>query len=74
MVGSKEILEYIRNFFIEQLNWKNASEKYIRPHDTIYKFAVGGKNISKDILHLLYDNSNIYLDRKYNLYKQYCRD
>ena len=74
LVGSKEILEYVRNFFIEQLNWQNASEKYIHPHGTIYKFAVGGKNISKDILHLLYDNSNIYLDRKYNLYEQYCRD
>lgn len=74
LVGSQEILEYVRNFFIEQLNWQNASEKYIHPHGTIYKFAVGGKNISKDILHLLYDNSNIYLDRKYNLYEQYCRD
>lgn len=74
LVGSQEILTYVRNFLGQQLHWKDYLERYIHPHGTIYKFAVGGKNISENILHLLYDNSNIYLDRKYNLYKQYCRD
>lgn len=73
LVGSKEILQYARNFLGQQLNWQNYEDKYIHEHGTIYKFAVGGKNISKDILNLLYNNSSIYLDRKYNLYEQYCR-
>lgn len=74
LVGSQKILIYVRNFLGQQLHWENYFEKYIHPHGIIYKFAVGGKNISQDILHLLYDDSNIYLDRKYNLYMQYCRD
>lgn len=73
LVGSQEILQYVRDFLGQQLNWKDYKNKYIHEHDTIYKFAVGGKNISKDILTLLYENSSIYLDRKYNLYEQYCR-
>lgn len=73
LVGSQEILQYVRDFLGQQLNWKDYKNKYIHEHGTIYKFAVGGKNISKDILTLLYENSSIYLDRKYNLYEQYCR-
>ena len=73
LVGSQKILEYVRNFLGNQLNWVDFQNKYIHPHGIIYKFAVGGKNITKDILHLLYDNSSIYLNRKFNLYEQYCR-
>ena len=73
LVGSKEIVEFVRNFLGQELGWENYSEKYIHPHGKIYKFAAGGKNISKAIVHLLYDNSTIYLDRKFALYEQYCR-
>lgn len=73
LVGSQQILEYVRDFLAKELDWTDAQNKYIHPHGVIYKFAVGGKNISKSILHLLYDNSSIYLDRKFNLYQQYCR-
>lgn len=71
IVGSLQMLEYIRNYLHIYLDVDN--EKYIYPHGTIYKFAVGGKNISKRILDFLYKDATIYLDRKYDLYKQYCR-
>ena len=71
IVGSLQMLEYIRNYLHIYLNIDN--EKYIHPHGTIYKFAVGGKNISKQILDFLYKDATIYLNRKYDLYKQYCR-
>ena len=73
LVGSKEIVAYVRNFLGEKLQWNNFEDKYIHPHGIIYKFAVGGKNITSDILHILYDNSTIHLARKYELYEKYCR-
>lgn len=74
LVGSQEILQYVRRFLAEQLNWQEYENKYIYPHGTIFKFAIGGKNNTLNILHLLYDNSHIYLNRKFELYRQYCRD
>lgn len=73
LVGSQEILEYVRKFLEVKLNLKDCSNKYIHPHGKIFKLAISGKNISTEILKLLYNNSNIYLNRKYELYKQYCR-
>ena len=73
IVGSEIMMEYIRDFFAKHLNWEQTQDKYIHPHGKIYKFCVGGKDVSKKILHLLYDNATIYLNRKYKLYELYCR-
>ena len=73
LVGSQQILEYVRNFLANQLGWVDYKEKYIHPHGVIYKLEFGGKNISQMIVKLLYEGSSIYLNRKFDLYKQYCR-
>lgn len=71
MCGSKEVLEYIHTNLINNLNL-NFTDKFIgiRRDENyhIYRLEYCGKKI-KTILDFLYLNSNIYLDRKYALYK-----
>lgn len=69
----KETLTYVRNFFGKLLQWDDFEDKYIRPHGTIYRFAVSSQCKTVDILHVLYDNSTVHLARKYELYEKYCR-
>lgn len=73
LVGSKEVVTYVRNFFGKLLQWDDFEDKYIRPHGTIYRFAISSQCKTVDILHVLYDNSTVHLARKYELYEKYCR-
>ena len=68
IVGSKEICEYVKNFIIK--NVYDISHNTIREHGTIYKLEISGRIQTSIILKALYENANIYLDRKYNLYKE----
>lgn len=64
-VGSKESCEYVKNIFSQWYNF-NPNNKYIYKHGKIFSFEVRSKQINK-ILHLIYDNATIYLDRKYKI-------
>lgn len=66
IVGSKEICQYIQNFIIE--NIYDISNNKIHEHGIIYKLELNGRKQCSIILQKLYENANIYLDRKYNLY------
>lgn len=70
LVGSLEMMTFVRNFLDEHLNW-NDEKTHIYEHGTIYKYAISGRNKCNQILHFLYDDATIYLNRKYNLYKTY---
>lgn len=66
IVGSKDICEYVQNFIINNIH--DISSNHIREHGIIYKLEVNGKDQSFIILSALYENAQIYLDRKYQLY------
>ncbi len=66
IVGSKEICQYVQDFITE--NIYNISNNKIHEHGIIYKLELSGQQQSSIILQKLYENANIYLDRKYNLY------
>lgn len=68
IVGSYEICKYVFDFI--NTNITNISNNHIREHGVIYKLELTGKIQSSKILQYLYKNSNIYLDRKYNLYNK----
>lgn len=59
LMGTEPILNYVMNL------WQ-ISKKLDR-NRTVPKFVVAGKREVNRILHLLYDDATIYLDRKYNL-------
>lgn len=61
---------FVRNFLDEHLNW-NDEKTHIYEPGTIDKYAISGRNKCNQILHFLYDDATIYLNRKYNLYKTY---
>lgn len=73
LVGSYEITKYFVSFICRQLGIENYEGKYIGEHGKIYKAAFSGRIQSQKILNILYSNATIYLDRKFDLYKSYCR-
>lgn len=71
-VGSYEMCAYIQNFITD--NIKDISNNHIRQHGTIWKLEVAGRTQTATIIPHFYKNAKIYLDRKYELYKQInCR-
>lgn len=64
-----EMLTWIKQKIFESLNIKGSE---IKPYKSIFRLRYSGKN-ARNILHWLYDDSNIYLDRKYLKYKDICR-
>lgn len=68
LVGSYEILNFVQQFFKEQLDIEPLK---IREHCNIYKIEYRSKKKSIPLItHFLYDNSKIYLDRKKELVDQ----
>lgn len=61
LIGTEAILNYIMDL------WQ--IKKKLDRNRSVPKFVIAGKNEVNKILHLLYDNASIYLDRKYNLSK-----
>ncbi len=60
--GSLEFLTSIKNFFSE-------SNAQIRKDKSIYCFTIGGTKKAFKMLHKIYEDANIFLDRKYQLYQ-----
>lgn len=68
LVGSYEILNFVQHFFEEQLNVQPLK---IYEHCNIYKIEYRSKKKAIPLItHFLYDNSQIYLDRKKELVDQ----
>lgn len=78
IVGVEKVLDFIKSFIEEYTNIKIHRYYKRRPTDIVSSIEVGGNNQVKNILDIIYGNSQIYLDRKYNRYinlknKQTCR-
>lgn len=68
LVGSYEILNFVQQFFKEQLNIEPLK---IYEHCNTYKIEYRSKKKAIPLItHFLYDNSKIYLDRKKELVDQ----
>ena len=59
LMGTEPVLNYVMNLWqiSKKLDWNRS----------VPKIVVAGKREVNRILHLLYDDATIYLDRKYNL-------
>jgi len=66
LVGSYEICEYVKNFIVNNIT--DISKNNIREHGIIWKLEINGRVQTSKILEYLYKDSNIHLDRKYNIY------
>lgn len=71
ITSTKDFLEGVKNFL-------NIDGGYMRNCSTS-KMQTDAWNLSyrcvpaRQVARLLYENSSIYMDRKYNIYKQFCR-
>ena len=65
--GSIDTLSYIKDYI--QTNIIDVSNNNITKHGTIFKFELTSELKTKTILKYFYENANIYLDRKFELYK-----
>ena len=69
LVGTKEFLEYINKLFKNRGYIRNKSCKNWENKAYSLQFS----NVpSRKIARFLYENSNIYLERKYNKYLEFC--
>ena len=69
LVGTKEFLEYINKLFKNRGYIRNKSCKNWESKAYSLKFSSVPSRI---IARFLYENSNIYLERKYNKYLEFC--
>ena len=68
LVGRKKFLEDFKIWLQEELDMHIKSNILKCNHSKVFKFATENRNLVKQIVELLYDQSNIYLDRKYYKY------
>lgn len=70
--GSYEVMSYIKDYIHN--NIVNVENNNITKHGSIYKFELSSKIKTELILNYFYKDANIYLERKFNIFKQqYCR-
>ena len=74
---NKNILEDIRNYLFDEYDIKSSihEEKIVGISKEIrHRLCFYGKYNTLNFGNLIYDNSNIFLDRKYNLFKRMTKD
>lgn len=68
--GTKSFLEGVQKHLGISGNLRNAScNKYSSKIFTLHYSALKARKVSR----IMYENSLIYMDRKYNIYKMFCR-
>lgn len=72
LVGSYEICNYVKQFITK--NIKDISQHEIYQHGIVFKLDLTGRKQTIQILKFLYDNANIYLERKYSLVQNYINN
>lgn len=68
LVGTKDVIEKVK--FYCKIQFKLVNPKGYNINTWVMSLSV---NKSKEFLKYIYNNANIYLNRKYNLWKNYCR-
>lgn len=72
VTAHKNIIGYIKNFIKQEANI-NIGKNYDRKEDDqVVSFKVGGNLKTQKALDVLYKNANVYLERKYQRYKELC--
>ena len=72
LLGTKEFLEEVNNIFKDNLGIVIKSPKIAKkPNKNVYQFCYGAYMDIEKILKFLYEDSNIYLERKYKRYKDF---
>lgn len=70
--GTVELLNFIKEY-IEENEVAHINTFYKRQeHQTVSSIDFGGNNQVEKFLNLIYKDAKIYLDRKYNLYIDFC--
>lgn len=67
--GNKEPMLFIEQILRKELG---ISYRQLQPHNKSYTLHYSGRNICTKILNWLYKDATIYLQRKFNKYKEYC--
>ena len=70
VLGTENMLNYIKDYFKFPKNIKNAGSE--NNPCKAYKLSYATKE-AMSVSFILYANSNIYLNRKYDKYKEFCR-
>lgn len=69
LLGTENFLKSIQKYL--SISYK-LHHNHENPEETTMRFTIGGKP-GLNCLHKLYKNANVYLDRKYKRYLEYCR-
>ncbi len=68
--STKEMLEFIGNFFLKNGIIKRFSVYPEHHSDVTFNLKIGGRIQCLNVLNLLYDEATVYLERKYKRYLQ----
>lgn len=71
ITGMKEPLSKMQDFIVKNVKVKKLPLK-TRKSTVAVTMHYGGRNVCKRILDYLYTDAHMYLERKYNKYKEYC--
>ena len=72
ILGTKELLDFIKSY-IEQNNFAKIGRYYAkRKGETVKSLELSGNSQVHAFLKSIYENSTIYLDRKYQRYRDLC--
>jgi hypothetical protein len=69
LVGNKEMVSGFETFIQQCLDWKVRIEAD-KPGSRIFKVRYSGVALPQAVLHVLYSNATIFLERKYNLMRE----
>lgn len=66
--GTLDMLNYIGNYMVEEGIIKRFSLYPERNSDVVMSLKIGGNIQSRNLLHHIYDNSTVYMNRKHNIF------
>lgn len=72
LVSTNEMCEFIKNYFDNSFGIKLTKEYISNTNNNTYEIVTSGNAKIQKICDILYKNSNIYLDRKYQKYLDLC--
>jgi hypothetical protein len=72
LVGNREIVSGFETFMQQCLDWKARVEPD-KPASRIFKVRYNGVALPQAVLHVLYANATIFLERKYDLMREVMR-
>lgn len=73
LVGSLDIIHFVKNFINDNIHEINPNYKYIYQKGVIYDFTIYSFDVVFSVYKALYENANIYLDRKYEIATSFIR-